>query len=134
MYSCDILLSISVLDFEDLSLNAWEVDLNTDFFRRVNFDSNEDWNDELNGGWEDNIEISELGRMSSVSEGKTFETHKDLGFEVEGTYETSHSSSDEMMCLKEEEETCSEWREGMMICSSCKTLWKFKKLSSKIRK
>ena len=67
------------------------------------------------------LEVSELGRMSLVSEGKTCETHWCLGSEVEVIDETLCSSSDEMMCANEEE-TCSGRREGMMICYSFKTL------------
>ena len=49
MCSCEFLLSSSVLDFEDLSLNIQDVELNLEFFRLGNFDSNEDWNDGENG-------------------------------------------------------------------------------------
>ena len=41
--------------------------------------------------------------MSSVSEGKTCETHDDLGSEVEIIDKMLDSSSDEMVCTKEEE-------------------------------
>ena len=94
MQSCGLLLSSSALEFEDLSLNTRDVEWNLDFFRWVNFDSNADWNDEVDGGYEDRLEFSELGRMSSVSEGKTCETDGDLGSEVEGIDKTLHSSSD----------------------------------------
>ena len=40
MCSCELLISSSVLKFEDLSLNTWDVELNLESFRWVNFDSN----------------------------------------------------------------------------------------------
>ena len=98
--------------------------------------SNENWNDEVNGGWEDRFEVSELRRMTSVLEGEICEIDEDLGSEVEGNTceidrcldsevegieETSYSPSDEMMCVNEEE-TCSGWRAGMVICFSFKAL------------
>ena len=64
------------------------MELNLEFFRWVNFDSNEDWNDEVSGGWEDRLEVSELGRISSVSEGKKYEIDAFLGSKVEGINET----------------------------------------------
>ena len=57
-------------------------------------------------GHEEMLEVSELGRMSSVSEEKTCEIDGSLGCEVEGTDEILDSSSDEMMFV-DEEEKCS---------------------------
>ena len=68
MHSCEFFLFSSALEFEDLSLNTQGVDLNLEFFRRANFDSNEYWNDELNVEHEEKLEVSELGKMPLVSE------------------------------------------------------------------
>ena len=48
MCSCELLFSSSVLEFEDLSLNTQDVDLDLDLFRRGNFYSNEDLHDDVN--------------------------------------------------------------------------------------
>ena len=45
--SCELLVSSSVLEFEDLSLNTQEAEFNLEFFRWGNFDLNEDWNDDV---------------------------------------------------------------------------------------
>ena len=50
MCSCEFLLSSSVLEFEDVSLNTQDVELHLDFFRRVEFDSIKDWNDDVSIG------------------------------------------------------------------------------------
>lgn len=65
--------------------------------------------------------------MSSVSEGKTCEIDWNLISNVEVIGRTLDSSSDEMTC-KNEEETFSEWRAGMMIPLCFKTLLKVEKL------
>ena len=65
MCSCEVFLSRSVLDFEVLSLKIMDVELNLEFFRWVNFDLNADLNEEVGGRYEDSLEVSELGRMSS---------------------------------------------------------------------
>ena len=57
-----------MFDFRILSLSILDVGSNLEFFRWTNFDSNEDWNDGLNGEQEDRIEVSDLVMMSSVSE------------------------------------------------------------------
>ena len=64
MCSYELLLNISALDFERLCLNTQNVELNLEFFRQENFDSNADWNEEVNYGYEVRLEVSELGRMS----------------------------------------------------------------------
>ena len=72
-------------------------------------------------GQEDRLEVSEIGRTSSVSEGKPRQTDEDLGSEVEGADRVLDSSLYEMVCANEEE-IFSEWRVGMIICLSCKTV------------
>ena len=74
----------SMLDFEFMYLSTQDVELDLEFFRWVNIDSNAYWNDEVGGGCKDRIEFSELGRVSSVSEGKKYETDGNLSSEVEG--------------------------------------------------
>ena len=59
-----------------------DVELNLDLFRWMNFDSNSDWNDEVGGRCEDSLKVSDLGRMSSFSEGKTFEIDERLIYKV----------------------------------------------------
>ena len=65
--------------------------------------------------------------MSSASEGKTCKTDVDLSSEVEETERTLDSSLDEILCANVEE-TFSEWRAGVMVTFSCKTLWKVEEL------
>ena len=50
----------------------------------------------------DRLKDSELGRMSSVSEGKPCKTCGDLGSEVEGIDKIFDSLSDKMLCTNEE--------------------------------
>ena len=57
-----------MFDFRIVSLSILDVDSNLEFFMWINFDSNEDWNNGLNSEQEDRIEISEIVRMTSVSE------------------------------------------------------------------
>ena len=47
MCSCEFLLSTSALEFKDLSLNTQVVELDLEFFKWVDFDSNKDWNDDV---------------------------------------------------------------------------------------
>ena len=68
MCSCEFLLCVCALEFECLSLNTQDVELNLDFFRQGNSDSNEDLNDDVDGGQEDRLDVSDLGRISLVSE------------------------------------------------------------------
>ena len=51
----------------------------------------------MSGGQKDRLEVSELCRISSVSEGKTCEIDVDLGSEVEGVDRALGLSLDEMM-------------------------------------
>ena len=76
--SSEVLLCGSVLNFEVLSLKIMDMELNLEFFRLMNFDSNADWNDEVGREREGRLQDSELGRMSSVLEGKTCEIDGNL--------------------------------------------------------
>ena len=58
---------------------------------------------------------------------KECETNGCVGSEIEGIDETLDSSLDEMMHANEED-TCSEWREGMTFFFSCNNLWKVEEL------
>ena len=71
----------------------------------------------MDSGQEDRLEVSEIGRMTSVSKEKTCEIDEWLGSKVEGIDKTLDSSLDEMLC-ENEEETFSELRAGVMICFS----------------
>ena len=51
-------------------MNVMDVELNLEFIRWVSFGSNTDWNDEVNGECERMLENSDLGSISSASEGK----------------------------------------------------------------
>ena len=52
----------------------------------------------MGGEYEDSVEDSELGRISSVSKCKACEIDGDLSSEVEEIGRTFHSSSDRMLC------------------------------------
>ena len=62
-----------MFDFIILSLSIFNVYSNLEFFKWMNFDSNEILDTEMEDEQRDELENLELGRISSVSEGKTCE-------------------------------------------------------------
>ena len=70
MRSCEVLPYDSVLNYKVPSLKIMDVEFILRFFRWMNLDSNADLNDEVGAGCEYRLKVSELSRMSSVSEGK----------------------------------------------------------------